>query len=91
MTRRSNVARKGDTVTLPRAEYEALVERLVAGEHPLRIRREHRGLTLQALAAGSGVGLSYISEIESGKKPGSADALKKLAGAFGLAVDDLLR
>ncbi len=69
----------------------ALMKRLVAGEHPLRLWREHRGLTVAALSARSGVAGSYISEIETGKKPGSVAALKKLAAALAVDLDDLTR
>ena len=67
------------------------VQRLHAGEHPVRIWRERRGLTLSALAARSGVPVGYLSEIENGKKPGSVAALKKLAVALRLDLDDLVR
>lgn len=67
-----------------------LVIRLMAGEHPVRIWREQRGLSLQALADKAGVGRSYLVEIERGKKPGSIAAYRRLATALGVAVDDLL-
>ncbi|HUC61616.1 MAG TPA: helix-turn-helix transcriptional regulator [Alphaproteobacteria bacterium] len=67
-----------------------LVNRLMGGEHPIRIWREHRGLTLQELSSRSGVANSYISEIEGHKKPGSAHALKKLAVVLDVAMDDLV-
>jgi len=67
-----------------------LVERMLAGETPLKVWREHRKLTVAALATASGVGGSYISEIETGKKPGSIDALAKIAKALGLTIDDLV-
>lgn len=119
--------RERDTVTMTRAEYEALVEaaedaedrailarkeereraigvdtarrdympgelvsRMLAGEHPVRLWREQRKLTLRELAARSGVGPSYLSEIESGRKPGSVKALRELAQALGLSIDDLV-
>ena len=41
--------------------------RLVLGLK-LRSERERRGLTLQRLAAQSGLAVSYLSEIEKGKK-----------------------
>ena len=115
-----------DTVTLPRAEYEALISRvedaednaaidrfearireegfaaatsdympgelvarLVAGEHPVRIWRLHRGLTREALAASAGVSPSYLTEIETRRKPGSFDALAKLANALRVSLDDI--
>jgi ribosome-binding protein aMBF1 (putative translation factor) len=67
-----------------------LVSRLLAGEHPVRIWREHRGLSQEQLAGEAGVARSYLAEIEGGKKPGSASAYRKLANALGLAVDDLM-
>jgi DNA-binding XRE family transcriptional regulator len=69
----------------------ALVERKLAGEHPLRIWREKRNLTGNRLAALSGVPQSYISDIETSKKPGSIVALTKLARALEIQIDDLVR
>jgi hypothetical protein len=42
-----------------------LVRRLIAGESPVRIWREHRGMTGKALAEAAGVTASYLSEIEN--------------------------
>lgn len=67
----------------------AFVERLIAGESPLRVWREHRGLSASALAEKAHVGQSYISEIETGKKDGSLRTMKKLADALGVSLDDL--
>ena len=115
-----------DTVTLPRAEYEALisaledaedlaavaaaeareaalgkeaaradhlpiehVRRLSEGEHPIRVWRAHRGLTREALAAAAGVAPSYLTEIETRRKPGSFAAIAKLAAALKVSLDDI--
>lgn len=67
-----------------------LVARMLEGEHPLRLWREQRGLTLSALAARAGVAASYLSEIEGGRKPGSIAAFRRLAQALDLNVDDLV-
>jgi DNA-binding XRE family transcriptional regulator len=66
-----------------------LVTRLVAGEHPIRIWRTHRGMTREALAAAAGVSPSYLTEIETRRKPGSFDAMIKLAGALRVPLDDI--
>src|SRR3954447_693376 len=58
------------------------VERLIEGESPVRIWREHRGLSARALAEPAGVTPSYHSEIETGRKPGSLDAVSKIARAL---------
>ena len=67
-----------------------LVMRLMAGEHPVRIWREQRGLSPQALADKAGVGRSYLVEIEAHKKPGSVSAYRRLAKALSVTVDTLL-
>jgi DNA-binding XRE family transcriptional regulator len=66
-----------------------LVRRLSAGEHPVRVWRAHRGLTREALAAAAGIAPSYLSEIETRRKPGSFGAFAKLAAALHISLDDL--
>ena len=67
-----------------------LVDRLLAGENPVRVWRQYRGLTGVELAAAAGVAASYLSAIENRKKPGSINALKRLATALQVDVDDLI-
>ena len=67
-----------------------VADRLLAGEHPLRVWRDQRGLTLQALADRCGVTRQMLSMIEHGKAKASVDLLAKLAGALGCDMDDLL-
>lgn len=66
------------------------VDRLLNGEHPLRVWREHRGLSLRGLAEAAGVAFTYISEIEGGRKPDSAEALRRMAAALGVATEDIM-
>jgi DNA-binding XRE family transcriptional regulator len=66
-----------------------LIERLLAGEHPVRIWRIHRGLTREGLAAPAGVSPSYLTEIETGRKTGSLRAMIKLAAALRISLDDI--
>ena len=67
-----------------------MAARLFAEEHPLKVWREHRGMTQDALAEQAGVGKSYISQIESGKKTGSVSVLSKIAAILKLDVNDVL-
>lgn len=60
------------------------------GVRPVTIWRERRGLTLGALAEAAGVSKSYLSEIESGKKPGSANAWHGLARALNVRIETLI-
>jgi DNA-binding Xre family transcriptional regulator len=118
---------KGDSVTLKRRDYEALIDRvedaddrvtiaaaearekalgvkaaradalpldlvkaLAGGTHPVRVWRKHREMTLQDLSAATGIAQSYLTEIETGKKPGSLDAMIKVAAALKVSLDDLV-
>ena len=68
-----------------------LAKRLFDGEHPVRVWRAHRGLTREVLAGKAGVAPSYLTEIETRRKPGSFDALAKLAQALDVSLDELGR
>jgi len=68
----------------------AIVTALVDGENPVRVFRKFRNLTLQQLADKSGLSQPYISEIETGKKTGSAKTLMALAGVLGVDLDMLV-
>ena len=68
----------------------ALVKRLSSGEHPLRVWREHRGLTDYALADLSGVEPLVIGTIELARgEPSLRDAVA-LARALEIDAEDLL-
>ena len=70
--------------------YPAKVAYAIAdGAHPLRAWRQHRSLTLQALADAAGVSKPYVSQIEGGKRAGTAATLNKLAKALGVPLDAL--
>ncbi len=66
-----------------------VVDRILDGDSPLRVWREYRGLTQQALADAAGVGKSYVSQIESGRKVGTVETLSRLARALEVELDDL--
>ena len=80
----------GTTVARSDNLSDALVGRLLSGEHPITIWREHRGLSVSALAEAAGVSRSYLAEIEAAKKPGSVQAFRRIAATLGVQVDDLL-
>jgi DNA-binding Xre family transcriptional regulator len=66
-----------------------LTKRLAAGEVPVRVWRQHRGLSARALAARAGISAAYLSQIETGKKPGSFGAMANLARALDVDMEDL--
>jgi transcriptional regulator with XRE-family HTH domain len=60
------------------------------GAHPIRVWRQHRGLTQQQLAKAAGISVPYLSQIESGKRQGSAEVLAAIAKELGLSLDDIV-
>ena len=74
-----------DGFTIPAVVLRAELD----GKHPMRAWREHRGLTLQALADAAGVSKPYVSQIEGGTRAGTAATLKKLAKALRVPLDAL--
>ena len=66
-----------------------VVDRLIASENPVKVWREHRGLSQRALAERTGLNFAYLSQIETGARKGPVGTMKKLAKALGLELDDL--
>ena len=66
-----------------------IADRLIDGESPLLVWREHRGLSQSALARASGVNRVQIVDIEAGRNTGSVRTLRKIADALGVAMDDI--
>ena len=67
-----------------------MVKRLLGGEHPVRVFRTYRKLTQKQLAAKAGINALYLSQIERGRRTGSARLLATLARALDVDVDNLL-
>ncbi|MBL3608218.1 helix-turn-helix transcriptional regulator [Rhodovulum sulfidophilum] len=65
-------------------------DRIIDGESPVRVYRDLRGLTQAALAEKAGINRVIVAEMETGRKQGSAQTLKKIADALGVTVDDLI-
>jgi len=57
----------------------------------LRKLREGQGLTQQTLAERAGLSVSFLSEIENGRRNPSGRVLLSLASALGTTIDFLLR
>ena len=67
----------------------AVVDRLLAGENPIRVWREHRGMTLGQLGARAGLSKGYLSDLEKGKRAGPVETLQAIAGALGVSLEEL--
>jgi len=82
LVKRYKAARARDDTEVP---WE-VAKRVVAGEHPIKVYREWRGLTQELLARKGGSAKAYISQIETGAKPGGRAILRKIAAALGVPV-----
>lgn len=67
-----------------------LAERMVAGESPIRVFREHRGLTQDRLAASAGISKPFLSQLENGLRTPSLETAMRLAAVLSVDVDDLV-
>ena len=76
---------RGEEETIP----APVVDRLLAGEPPVRVWREHRGLTQAQLAEAAGVTQSMVAMIERGDRRGTVDTLTVIARALKVDLDDL--
>lgn len=52
--------------------------------------RQEKGITYQELSKASGLSVSYLSEIENGKKYPKGDKISQLADALGTSYDELV-
>ena len=55
----------------------------------LRRRRQAQGRTLREVADAAGVSLTYLSEVERGRKEASSEVLEAVCAALQLALADL--
>jgi len=56
----------------------------------LRRRRQAQSRTLREVAAAAGVSLTYLSEVERGRKEASSEVLEAVCSALDLVLADLL-
>lgn len=62
---------------------------LLDGDNPVKVWREHRGLTQEVLAEKAAISKAYLCQIETGKRVGALKTLKAIAGALAVTVDEL--
>lgn len=68
----------------------SVVDALLAGESPLKVWRQYRGLTQTELASRIDVSKMTISGMEKGARSGSVKVWRALAEALSVSLDDLL-
>lgn len=67
----------------------AVANAILDGEQPVKVWREQRSLTQEALAAKAGISKAYLCQIEMRKRVGAVKTLRAIADALTLKVNDL--
>ncbi len=74
-----------DGLRIPAAVANAILD----GEQPVKVWREHRELTQDALAGKAGISKAYLCQIETRKRVGALKTLKAIASALAVSVNEL--
>ena len=75
----------GNEMLVPSEVLHAILD----GGNPIRIWREYRGLSQQALAENAGISISYLSQLESNERIAPPDVLSALATVLEAPLDTL--
>jgi ribosome-binding protein aMBF1 (putative translation factor) len=67
----------------------AMVKRLIEGENPVLLWREHRGISGKDLASKASISAAFVSRIERQQRRASPHVMQQLANALGVEISDL--
>jgi len=76
----------GEEELIP-AEY---VDRMLNGENKIKVWRDLRGMSAKALADAAGIETTILKQLERGSIEGSHEAMKRIADALRITVNDLV-
>lgn len=69
---------------------KAVADRIADGENPIRVVREWRDITQMRLSFKTDIGQGYISDLETGRRKGTTEALKRIAAALEVPIEILV-
>ena len=64
-----------------------IVDRMANGENPVRVLREWRDVTQMYLSFKTNLSQGYISDIENGRRTGTAAVLRRIASVLNVPLD----
>jgi DNA-binding XRE family transcriptional regulator len=79
---RAAVAR-GEEVLLPKA----VADKLANGDNPIRVLREWRDMTQLEMSYRTKISQGHLSDIENGRRTGTAETLRRIAEALHVPLD----
>lgn len=68
-----------------------IVDRMASGENPIRVLREWRDITQMYLSFKTNLSQGHISDIENGRRMGTATALRLIANVLKVPLDLLVQ
>ena len=77
--------KRGEEELIPAEVVNAILD----GKSPIKVWREYRGLTQQQLADGIGISKPYLSQLETGKRTGTAEVLSAIAEALNVSLEQV--
>jgi len=78
---------RGDEELVPAEVVYAILD----GQSPIKVWREYRRLRQHQLAKAAGISVPYLSQLESGKRKGSAAILTALSRALKVSLDEIVK
>jgi DNA-binding XRE family transcriptional regulator len=76
----------GDDELIPSEVIDAILD----GGNPIKIWREHRGMSQHEVAEIAGISVPYLSQLETNKRKGSRDVLSAIAKALRVSLDHIV-
>lgn len=76
----------GDEELVPAVVVNAILD----GENPVRVWRQHRGMSQVQLAEAADISQAYLAQIETRKREGTLGLYRSLADVLGVDLDDLV-
>ena len=67
-----------------------VINAILDGENAIRVWRQYRGYSQATLATEAGISIPYLSQLESGKRKGSAEVLADIARALDVALETII-
>lgn len=68
-----------------------VTKRIMTGKSPIKVYRDWRGMTQKQLARAAGIANPvYLSQIETKRRKGSTDMLRRIARALNVDLDDVV-
>ncbi len=77
---------RGDEELIP----VEVIDNLLDGGNAIKVWREYRGLSQQALSKKAEISTPYLSQLETGRRKGSMAVLKKIADGLNISIELIL-